>query len=267
MGYIYMITNKVNGKKYIGKTYKHVEKRFKQHIKLSLSKSDNSLLHKAMRKYGINNFEVKTLLKDIDNSKLSYYERLWIKKLDTIVDHNKGYNLTIGGEGIIGYKFTDSQKEKVSISSKEMWKHFKEKGIKCLSRVNRESIEKRSLNKEWKKHISESRTGRFKGIENPFYGKHHSQSTRDIISKVNTKYSIDMYSRNNELLKHFKNSCEAKEWLVKNNYTRNKNAESLILKVCSGFIESDGSIHLTAYGFKWKYSSVETKPDECKVVD
>lgn len=48
---IYKITNKVNGKVYIDQS-KNIEKRWKQH----LGAKDNYLIHRAIRKYGKDNF-------------------------------------------------------------------------------------------------------------------------------------------------------------------------------------------------------------------
>jgi predicted GIY-YIG superfamily endonuclease len=51
--YVYQITNKLNGKIYVGQTKFSVEKRFKQHAKA------NSVIGCAIRKYGIENFTEK----------------------------------------------------------------------------------------------------------------------------------------------------------------------------------------------------------------
>jgi group I intron endonuclease len=88
---IYRITNKVNGKFYIGKTTKPVEQRFKTHI--YNSKKQNTYLYRAMRKYGSNQFIVEQL--EIINNKqdLDIREKYWIEKL------SPHYNMTAGGEG------------------------------------------------------------------------------------------------------------------------------------------------------------------------
>ena len=58
-GYIYLIENKINGKKYIGKTYSSIEKRWKEHIK-DRTRFDRPL-YRAMNKYGIENFSIQEL--------------------------------------------------------------------------------------------------------------------------------------------------------------------------------------------------------------
>ena len=51
MGYIYKITNSINGKLYIGQTRKTIEERFQVHIK-NAQKHINRYLYDAMNKYG-----------------------------------------------------------------------------------------------------------------------------------------------------------------------------------------------------------------------
>ena len=60
-GYIYCITNTVNGKQYIGQTIRTIEQRFKDHINKSKCNKDNQYLYTAMNKYGIENFYVSQL--------------------------------------------------------------------------------------------------------------------------------------------------------------------------------------------------------------
>jgi group I intron endonuclease len=110
--YIYKITNKVNGKIYIGKT-KNPEKRLKQHI--NASKRKKTKLYNAMNKYGVNNFSIEIIDRCDDNT-VNIMEIDYIKKYDTI---NKGYNITIGGEG--GDTFTnlnEDEKEKRRLKSR-----------------------------------------------------------------------------------------------------------------------------------------------------
>ena len=58
MGYIYKITNQINGKMYIGKT-EHLDpnRRWKEHTRQCvLNEYRKRPLYYAMNKYGINNF-------------------------------------------------------------------------------------------------------------------------------------------------------------------------------------------------------------------
>ena len=60
MGYIYKVTNNINGKMYIGQTRRTIEQRWKQHIYDSFNNSlDTSAFHCAIRKYGIEAFKIE----------------------------------------------------------------------------------------------------------------------------------------------------------------------------------------------------------------
>jgi group I intron endonuclease len=85
---IYMITNLINGKKYIGQGY--ISTRISKHKKGIGSK----IVANAIKEYGIENFEFKTLV-ICEDSDMDYYETSLIKSYDTIAPN--GYNLETGG--------------------------------------------------------------------------------------------------------------------------------------------------------------------------
>jgi group I intron endonuclease len=58
--YIYKITNKVNGKVYIGKT-KDPERRWREHKNESLKAEKKYVIYLALNKYGINNFDFEVI--------------------------------------------------------------------------------------------------------------------------------------------------------------------------------------------------------------
>lgn len=90
-GIIYKITNKVNGKSYIGQTRYTLEFRWRQH----LHKKDNVYFHNAIKKYGAENFSLE-VLEECDLDKLNSREIFYIAKYNTF---ENGYNLTLGGDG------------------------------------------------------------------------------------------------------------------------------------------------------------------------
>ena len=104
MGYIYLINNNVNNKKYIGQTIKSIEQRWKEHIhKMHLC--NDRPLYKAMEKYGLHNFTI-TLIEEVDEILLNEREKYWIQYYDSF---NKGYNATLGGEGTISFSYSDEE--------------------------------------------------------------------------------------------------------------------------------------------------------------
>lgn len=113
---IYMITNKINNKKYIGQSI-NIEKRWKDHIKMSLTDNSNNHFYSAIKKYGINNFNF-SILEKCKKEELNIREKYWINFYQT-TDRNKGYNATSGGDS--HYCLRDESKQKISQKRKELY--------------------------------------------------------------------------------------------------------------------------------------------------
>lgn len=100
MAFIYVITNKINGKQYVGQTTYSIEQRFEEHKKQKNKRDRQHFpLYLAFHKYGIENFIISQL-EECDDKELNDREIYWIKKLDT---YKNGYNATTGGEGCCRY--------------------------------------------------------------------------------------------------------------------------------------------------------------------
>lgn len=108
MGYIYKITNQINGKVYIGQTARSIATRWREHIRHGLnpnSREYNRHLYNSMRKYGIDSFSIE-LVEKCDNSLMSEREMFWIKFYNS--SHpDYGYNLTLGGEGVVSIDYDE----------------------------------------------------------------------------------------------------------------------------------------------------------------
>lgn len=85
---IYKITNKINNLSYIGQSI-NIERRWQEHQR----EKDNTLIHKAIREYGIQNFSFE-IIEECSLDELNNKEIYWIKYYDTF---NNGYNMTLGG--------------------------------------------------------------------------------------------------------------------------------------------------------------------------
>lgn len=151
--YIYKITNKINGKIYIGKH--------------STDKLDDGymgsgkIIKQAIKKYGVENF-TKEILEFCDKEvELNDLEKHYIDKYNS-TDRSIGYNLTKGGDGKSGYICSYETRIKLSKS------HI---GINPWNKCKK-------LSEEHKKHLSESKKGRNKG-------KFVSYETRIKISESN----------------------------------------------------------------------------------
>src|ERR1700689_4043923 len=117
--FVYLITNKVNGKKYVGQhSGNNLQKYWNITANRALANPGNRrVLYRAVRKYGIENFEIKPLV-IVDNKwEMDLYETGMIRALD-LMNPDKGYNLTLGGEGTPGYRPSEETLQKLSDSHK-----------------------------------------------------------------------------------------------------------------------------------------------------
>lgn len=100
MGLIYGYHNIVTNKWYVGQTTMPLRERHRLHLSgsiNSLASDYNSLFHKKIREYGIDNFELYILEDNIPKAKLDDREQYWIVEKHSFVRDN-GYNLTCGGQ-------------------------------------------------------------------------------------------------------------------------------------------------------------------------
>lgn len=158
MAVIYKATNTINGKSYIGfdsnwphRKYRHL------HSARKGKDSDRFLFHKAINKYGEDNFVWEVIKEDatLDD------EVTLIESHETYWETGKGYNLTKGGDGNLGWKPDDEVKKKISEKAKG--------NTYCKGRV---------LSEETKQKIANSLKGKpsgRKGIPSPLRGRKQSK--------------------------------------------------------------------------------------------
>ena len=98
-GIIYLITNKISKKKYVGITMGFLNNRLEQHIDSAFSskKLATHSLHAAIKKEGTNQFEIKKIDTAKSEGELCDKEAKWIKFYKSTKP--KGYNLNAGGSG------------------------------------------------------------------------------------------------------------------------------------------------------------------------
>jgi len=216
---IYEITNKINGKSYIGQ---YSGKSFETYF------GSGKLIKYAIKKYGIDNFEKIILDECFNKEELNEKEIFWIDKKQTI---KSGYNLTKGGTGGDLSNFIDYNKEWIAKqikNTKHYWANLNEDERKWRSdivsgekngmygkvgvwkdkKLSEEMIKKmlnnrRSFlgenNPNWKggKSIIYCECGKKIGYghshcnkcrprskkDNPFYGKTHTYETKNKLSE------------------------------------------------------------------------------------
>lgn len=241
-GVIYKITNLINGKQYIGQTSKlYINNRWCEH-KNNARNGKSSYLYNAIRKYGEENFEFKIILKNIPIDKLNFYEQLWIKKFNTKTPN--GYNLTDGGEGTRGFVPWDKGIKRSEKDVAKMKAYFtsevREKMSKKVSGANNPMYGRCG---EANPSYGLSRYG----DDNPFYGKHHSEKTKKMLSEAqnNKKNRVAMLDINTEeVILIFNSYSEAGKYL-RSNTEFTKADDSAISKCARG-------IYQYVYGHKWR---------------
>ena len=124
-GYIYTLTNTVNGKVYVGQTF-YAHKRYLRHLR-DKQRSKNPM-YDDMKLYGKDKFEFHVEVKIHGQKKevketLCELEKVYVDKFNSFAPN--GYNRTLGGQGTNGckFEFSDIHKKRLSLSMKgrEPW--------------------------------------------------------------------------------------------------------------------------------------------------
>ena len=243
MNEVYLITNRVNGKRYVGITSRGYLERFKEHI-LSADQGSKASIHSAIRKYGPSNFDVILLEDNISDDLISEKEKYYISLYNTFYTSGVGYNMTEGGGGVAGYKHTSASKSRISKSLKgHVFPESRNDKIK-------EAMTGRTYKQEWRDALSKARSGKFTKENNPFFGKHHSSKTKEIISKANSKgrvLQIDTVTGN--IVQIHENLNCAGRWISESGLS---NAHYTTCALRIGEVCRNSNTSCTAYGFHWK---------------
>jgi hypothetical protein len=103
---VYKITNKINGKVYIGQTILVLNQRWAKH-KSDTKRGSNCSIHNALRKYGFDNFTIEEIDGANNQTELNYKEYLQIHLNNSL--YPSGYNLKTGGNKISMSDFTKNK--------------------------------------------------------------------------------------------------------------------------------------------------------------
>lgn len=200
---IYLIVNIVNNKKYIGYTSFTKERRFQKH-KINAKKGSNTYLHKAMRKYGFDNFEIRVL----DESGTYEDETKWITSL------TPEYNMTAGGEGGDTSKSPNFIKSMNDYHSKKPRSEYATLGM--LGKTHKkETIEKQSRARKmhWDNLSEEEKKGRaskISGSKNPMFGKIPKNSIQIEVNGVLYNSKAEACRKLGASLSYIMKNCEVK---------------------------------------------------------
>ena len=103
--FLYVITNLVNGKRYVGITI-DFERRWREHC----AGKGSLLVHRAIKKYGIDNIKFEVVCKATEEY-VKEMEVKFIRDLNTMQPN--GYNFTRGGEGTVGREYSDETRKRM----------------------------------------------------------------------------------------------------------------------------------------------------------
>jgi len=106
---VYRAINTINGHSYIGVTTLQFRERLAQHFRLAFSRGGRSKFAKALRKYGLKNFRFEVI------QKCQNMEEAFCEERRLIALWKPYYNLTAGGEGVVGRKLTARERRERSM--------------------------------------------------------------------------------------------------------------------------------------------------------
>lgn len=169
-GYIYLVTNLLNGKQYVG-----------QHRRSTFDSKyygSGKIIQLAIKKHGINNFSLVVLDWAKNKEELCEKEIYWI---DLLLTMSYGYNLTKGGDGGI------------------TWLSPEDNPAKSPSARAKISLQKLSLgdnhpmkNPEISRKVSEKKKGTFTGKDNVMYNPEVRKRHKEIVNSEEYKRKISI---------------------------------------------------------------------------
>lgn len=109
--FVYLVTGPT-GKRYVGITSKTIDARWKQHVSDAARHRSNSVLHAAIRKYGQEAFSLEQIGSCDTWEAACEMEKAEIASRGTFSPD--GYNLTLGGDGLLGVKHSEEFKAFIS---------------------------------------------------------------------------------------------------------------------------------------------------------
>ena len=219
---------------YVGQTQRTFGIRTKQHMNRS-----DTYFDKALAKYGLNNFSYEIIDRGSTLEELNEKERYWIAEYGC--SWPNGYNLTMGGDGVSGYRHTDEYKRKKSEAMKGKGTgegnpfYGKKHTIKAIKKMSEYQGARWTV--EARKERSDNYKGKFVGEDNPFYNKEHKQSSKDKMSKAKDNMKVKV--RNID-------TGEVFESLTLASKTHNIQVAH-IKRVCRGQRKTCG-------GFRWEFA-------------
>ena len=211
---VYIHTNKINNKAYIGITSKSVSQRWGKN---GYKYKSNKHFWNAICKYGWDNFEHIIFMTNLTQEQACHIEQLLITLYSTN-NAEYGYNISAGGEnGFYGCHFSEEQKRKYSERMKGLYigENNPMYGISPKERMDevtyniwKKNIQERMSSEETKEKLKQTNLGKTysdeinakkgrKGEAHHNYGKTMPNETKEKIRRANTgrKYSDEINAK------------------------------------------------------------------------
>jgi group I intron endonuclease len=165
---IYIITNIVNAKQYVGITT-NIDLRWRRHK----NANEDQYIHRAIKKHGLNNFVFTHFATAFDKESAKFIEKLLIIEHNTLAPN--GYNLTEGGEGTSGRVLNQESIEKLRNKNIQTWSN---------TELRKENGKKISV---IKKGVPSTKKGKPSGRKGIPHSAEHSAKIKESLNTLESK--------------------------------------------------------------------------------
>lgn len=188
---IYLWTNVKNNKKYVGQS-SNLHNRYLSFLNFNKPYA-GGIINRARLKYNNKEFWSYQVLEYCTEDLLDEREVYYINLYNSF---NDGYNLSEGGNGTRGFKWTEEQKDKKRGENHPLYgKPAHNKGV--------------PMTEEQKRKLSIQRKEYYETHDGFFKGKHHNDKTKKKLSRLKKKTPIIQYTLDGKYVNEFESICEA----------------------------------------------------------
>lgn len=177
---IYKTTNIKNNKSYIGQTMALLSTRKSQHNHIAMKTKAKTAIHRAIRKYGIENFKWNILCECDTINELNEMEKYYIKEYGTFSKY--GYNMTSGGKNYIV-----SRKARKNMSEAKSGKNHPNYGKHHLEEIRKKMSKSAVGKKKSKEHKEKLRIAQT--------GRKYSEETKQKLSEMKMGHFVSVETR------------------------------------------------------------------------